>query len=451
MLTRTERLWVQRITGVLGITLMSRFIGFLYPVLVLRELDRSAAGLAFFFINSAYFVVQPVSGGPAMAMVRPIAAASTDDERAQWLRAAAAAVMPGLGLALAVAVIACLTSGAPVWPMFLMVFGLSFDTMYFQVLTARHRYTAAATYRLLANIGQLMALVLVFAMGWHSIALVVGIFALSYGVGFAVVEAKQRILLRLIRRAVSATRGQRRELMAAAVPTAITGLAYSGITGLDTYLVRLARPDLVATYGAAKTLAAPFLLVTVAITTIVQPETARAGPRQAMAIRRRMLLVGAGGGALAIACCWVFAPLAVHTVYGARYPGAAISLSWLGTGVTLLGIHTLLQVWCWGRGRYRMPLISLGTGAGIAILVNLALVSRVGAYGAGVAVCVGSAVATVLLIILTRVTDGRDTDAALVGATESPVERSRLPRGEESSLQHAGITPTATPGVMGRL
>jgi O-antigen/teichoic acid export membrane protein len=399
---QTRLIWARRISAVVSITLLGRLIGFLYPVLVLRQLDSHAAGLAFFFINTGYFVVQPVSGGPAMAMVRPIAAASSDSERAQWLRAAGAILVPGVAFASTIALIVCVTSEAPAIPMLLMVVGLTADTMYFQLLTARSRYTAAAIYRLISNIAQLAALILIFSLGFHSVTLIVGIFALSYAFGFAVTEPHQRALIGLLKHSVSATRSQRHKLLATATPTLMTGLAYAGITGLDTYLVRLAHSDLVAGYGAAKTLASPFLLVSLAVTTIVQPETARADLNSAIALRRHLLLFGTGIGVVAIAACWILSGFAVSIVYGSRYPEAAMTLSWLGTGATLLGLHTLLQVWCWGRDRYIVPLISLSTGALIAITCNLLLVPGLGARGAGIAFCAGTAVATMLLIILSR-------------------------------------------------
>jgi O-antigen/teichoic acid export membrane protein len=398
----TAAAWFRRISTVVSLTFLGRLIGFLYPVIVLRRLDSHAAGLAFFFMNTGYFVVQPVSGGPAMAMVRPIAAASNDDERAQWLRAAIKILGPGVAFSFAVALIVCLTSNAPVLPMILMVIGLSADTMYFQILTARSRYTVAANYRLIANIAQLIALLLVLALGFRSVTLIVGIFALSYGFGFVAVEPHQRALIGLLKHSVSATRSQLRKLIATATPTLVTGLAYSGIVGLDTYLVRLSRPDLVAGYGAAKTLASPLLLVSLAVMTIIQPETARANEDQAHRIRRHMLLIGSGIGALAIIACWALSGLAVHIVYGARYPEAATTLAWLGAGATFLGLHTLLQVWCWGRDRYIAPLISLSTGALIAIICNLLLVPELGARGAGIAVCLGTGVATAVLVGLSR-------------------------------------------------
>lgn len=399
-LTLTETAWARRIGLVLVITLLGRLIGFLYPVLLLRQLDNAAAGLAFFFINSAYFVVQPVSGGAAMAMVSPIAAASSDDERAQWLRAAASAFVPGIALASVVAIVVCVTSSAPILPMLAMVLGLTADTMYFQLLTARQRYVAAASYRLIANVAQLAALVAVLVLGFRSVTLAVVIFASSYLVGFVAVEPAQRVLIGLARRAVSATRAQRRRLIATAIPTAITGLAYSGIIGLDTYLVRLADHDLVAPYGAAKTLAAPFLLVSLALAMIVQPETARADRMQAAGLRRRIIRLGAAGSTIAIAACWIFSGFAVHLVYGARYPAAVTTLAWLGTGTTLLGLHTLLQMWCWGRGQYVTPLITLGTGAATAVAANLALVPTLGAPGGGAAMCLGATVSTALILHL---------------------------------------------------
>lgn len=399
---RTAARWARRVTAVTAITMFGRLIGFLFTALVLNHLDASDAGLAFFFINTAFFIVQPVSGGPAMAMVRPIAAASSDGERMSWLGAASVVLVPAVAVSFAVAAIACATSGAPVGPMLLMVACLSADAMYFQLLTARYRYTAAATYRLIANAVQLGALIIVLTGGIRSVNLIIAIFALSYLCGIAIVEPRQRVLVGVAQRAATVTRAQCWKLAATAIPTLATGLAYSGMVGVDTYLVRLHDPGQVAGYGAAKTLAAPYLLISFALVSILQPETAKVGPEHAMRLRRRVLAMGLGGSALAIVTCWAVSGLAVSIVYGQRYPEAATTLRWLGTAATLIGFHSLLQMWCWGRGRYVQPTVSLGIGAGVAVVCNLLLLPQLGAPGAGMAVLFGGLTALFLLVALSR-------------------------------------------------
>jgi O-antigen/teichoic acid export membrane protein len=396
------RSWSRRIGLVIALTLLTRLLGFVYPVLVLRELRPAAAGLAFFFINTAYFVVQPVSGGPATALIREVAGADDDDARARWLRAALVLGGPGLLLSLAIGATLCLTSSAPLLPMGVIVLGLAADIFYFQLLTARHRYGWAAGYRLISNVAQLVGLVLVLLAGVRSVTVVVAIFSGSYMIGFAAVEIRERALVGLLGRAVRATAAQRRTLARAGIPTALTGLAYSGIVGLDTYLVRLAGRGLVPSYGAAKTLAAPMLLVSFAVTTIVQPEAALLDDAGARRLRRRLLSTAAPLLAVAVLVAVAVAAPVVHVLYGSRYPSAPASLRWLAGGVAMLGLYTLLQAWCYGRGRYRAPLLSLGAGALLAATVNLALVPRLGGPGAGIAVLAGSTLACGLLVALTR-------------------------------------------------
>lgn len=393
--------WARRVSAVVLLTFLTRLVGFIYPVLVLRELSPAIAGLAFFFINTAYFIVQPVSGGPATALIRPVAAAADDDARARWVRAALSLAVPGVAASLAIGTLLCLTSSAPMLPMVVIVLGLSADIFYFQLLTARHRYAWAASYRLIANLGQLAVLVIALAAGIRSVSVVVAIFAGSYLVGFAVVEPRERVLISLLRRGARATRLHTRTLVRAGVPTALTGLAYSGITGFDTYLVRISGQGLVATYGAAKTLAVPLLLVSFAVTTIVQPETARLGDVAANRLRRRMLAIAVPMVAVALVVAIGVAGPVIHLLYGARYPTAITTFRWLAGGVAVLGVYTLLQAWCYGRGRYGAPLTSLAAGACVATGTNLTLVPALGAPGAGIGVLAGSTVACTLLLLLT--------------------------------------------------
>jgi O-antigen/teichoic acid export membrane protein len=401
-LTGDTGLWARRVSLVVLLTLFTRLIGFVYLVVVLRTLPTAAAGLAFFFINTAYFVVQPVSGGPATAMIRPVAASLDDDARARWLRGALALGVPGIAASLAIGAVLCLTSSAPFLPMIVIVIGLSADIFYFQLLTARHRYASAAGYRLIANVAQLVVLVIVLAAGLRSVLGVVAIFAGSYVVGFAFVELRERALVGLLGRGVRATAGHMRTLLRAGVPTALTGLAYSGIAGFDTYLVRMTNGDLVAAYGAAKTLAAPMLLVSFAMTTIIQPEAARLDDAAASRLRRHMLKMAIPVVTVALLAAIGLAGPAVHLLYGDRYPAAVATFRWLACGIGVLGVYTLLQSWCYGRGRYRAPFVSLTAGACVAATTNLLLVPILGTSGAGMAVLIGSSVACALLLLLTR-------------------------------------------------
>jgi O-antigen/teichoic acid export membrane protein len=396
-----QAVWARRVSAVVLLTSLTRLVGFAYPVVVLRQLPAAAAGLTFFYINTAYFMVQPVSGGPATALIRPVAAARDDDSRARWLRAALFLAGPGIAASLAIGVVLCVTSSAPLLPMIVIVVGLSADIFYFQLLTARHRYASAASYRLISNLGQLAVLAMALAAGLSSVLVVVAIFAGSYVVGFAVVEPRERVLISLLRRGVHATVRHRRVLSRAAVPTALTGLAYAGITGFDTYLVRMTNEGLVSTYGAAKTLAAPMLLVSFAVTTIIQPETARLDHAAANSLRRRVLTLAAPIAAVALAIAIGLAGPVVHLLYGNRYPAAVATFRWLAAGIAVLGLYTLLQSWCYGRGRYRAPLAGLAAGACVAAGTNLLLVPGLGAPGAGIAVLAGSSVACALLLLLT--------------------------------------------------
>jgi O-antigen/teichoic acid export membrane protein len=395
---------VRTATAVVGLTLVGRALGFLFPVLILREFDTQAAGLAYFLINTAYFVVQPISGGPAIAMIRPIAASGSEPEQAQWFHAATITVFPAVLISVLIGVLLCLTSAAPVPPMLILIAGLTTDAMYFQLLTAHRRYVEAATYRLVANVAQLLALLAMLFVGLHSVIGAVIIFSSSYLAGIFFTEIVRPTLLSVLRLKAKATRSQRRILLITAIPTSLTGLAYSGLTGLDTYIVRLIHPDVVATYGAAKALTAPVLLVSLALTTMIQPEIARRSKGDAALARHRLIRVASLGVVGAVAASWALAGFAITVIYGARYPEATMALRWLATGTAILGFTTLLQSWCWARAQYLVPLVSLGCGAAVALIADLLLVPSLKATGGGVAMSLGSATSAVLIVLLSRPT-----------------------------------------------
>jgi O-antigen/teichoic acid export membrane protein len=211
-----------------------------------------------------------------------------------------------------------------------------------------------------------------------------------------------------------------RRLLAASVPSALTGYAYAALAGLDTYFLVLNRRDMVATYGAAKTLSVPPLLVAYALGNMVQSEAAHATPEDAAALRRRILrgglLVAAAGTGVA---CAVAAP-AVHLLYGHRFPQAPGALRLLAAATALLGLHSLLHTWAFGRGKYHYPLISLSLGILPAVGLNLALVPAIGITGAAAGVLAGTVVAVGALWLLT----GR---LAAVGADQPALAAGDVP------------------------
>lgn len=356
-----------------------------------------------------------------MAVVRPLAAASDDADRADWIRVALRAAVPAVALSVAIGVPLAVSADASWLAMTYLVLGLSADAMYFQILTGRRRYMTATVYRLVANVAQLAITVALLVAGVRSVHVFLGVFGGSYVLGMAAVELRGAGVLPMLRLpSAHAVSARLRRLLAASVPSALTGYAYAALAGLDTYFLVLNRRDMVATYGAAKTLSVPPLLVAYALGNMVQSEAAHATPEDAAALRRRILrgglLVAAAGTGVA---CAVAAP-AVHLLYGHRFPQAPGALRLLAAATALLGLHSLLHTWAFGRGKYHYPLISLSLGILPAVGLNLALVPAIGITGAAAGVLAGTVVAVGALWLLT----GR---LAAVGADQPALAAGDVP------------------------
>jgi O-antigen/teichoic acid export membrane protein len=379
--------------------LVARGLGFLFPVLLARGLDRDDYALATFLIATGFFAGELILTGYPTALTRALATASPPTERGGWLLSSMAAGLPLLVASSIVGAGLAVVGQAPVGLLVLVIVGLTVDAYYFAALRGLQRFGWLAVYRVAANGLQSLLLVAFLGLDVLSVELAVVLYSTVYLGPILGIELVARPLTGLL--GASGVDGVSRarigELTRFAVPALVSGTAYGAILGVDVFFVRLFAPAAVADYGAARALTLPLLLVPFALSVVLMPRVAAAGP----ADQARALGTALGTAALAAALGWlayaVIGPLAIGLAFPTAYAAAVTPLATLAPAVALLGVYSVLSQWTLGTGRPWAAARSLLAGALVTLGGHATLTASMGAVGAGLAIGLGVLVALVLL------------------------------------------------------
>lgn len=359
--------------GTLFITLAARGIGFLVPVLILRETDHQVAGLAFLTIQLAYFASQPVAGGPAIAAIAPLAASQSRQASIEHFQAMVVLSLQALCLSMGLAACLGLLTATTSWGVCVITLGVCAEAVYFQLCNAESAYIRAALARMSSNILQVLSVGILIASGHGSLTAIL----LAYGVALLATAIAMWFLFRGFSFArLSPWRPITRAIATLRRSSYLTfgaSLAYSALIVADTTALSFFGRSSLAEYGAAKTLASLPLLVGITLTVIVIPETAKTRPSLHGRQLKRLVQLGFSGMFALLALTTLGGSLLITTIYSGRYDGAKLILAILVVGTASLSFHSLLQGWCLGINRPRLPFISLVTGATTTIVLALLL------------------------------------------------------------------------------
>lgn len=380
--------------------LIARGLGFLFPVLLARGLDRDGYALATFLIATGFFAGELILTGYPTALTRALATARTAGERSAWLASSVVAGVPLLAASAVLGAGLALVGQAPVGLLVLVIVGLTVDAYYFAALRGLQRFGWLAIYRVAANGLQLLLLVAFLVVDVVSVELAVVLYSLVYLGPILAIELAARPLTGLLGAPGGVARVSRArigELTRFAVPALVSGTAYGAILGFDVFFVRLFAPEAVADYGAARALTLPLLLVPFALSVVLMPRVAAAEPSG----QARALGTAVGVAGVAAAAGWLgyalLGPLAIDLVFPAAYAAATTPLTSLAPAVALLGVYSVLSQWTLGTGRPWAAAGSLAAGALVTLGAHATLTASIGAVGAGWAIGLGVLVALVLL------------------------------------------------------
>jgi O-antigen/teichoic acid export membrane protein len=374
----------------------TRALGFLFPLVLAHGLSKADFALVYFFINTGFFVAEPVLTGYPTALIHFVALHHR--ARAAWLTSALLGGIPLLLLSITVGELMAKSADAPPVLMSVVVVGLTIDAYYYSALQGLRRFPLLPTYRGSANLTQLLLLLAAIESGMVSVPLAVGIYSLVYLVPIIVLEARFGLVRNLLRHEdARPTYDHAKSLTRFAIPALVAGTAYAAVFSLDSFFVRLFAPNALADYAAAKTLLQPMGLIPFAIGIVLFPQVSAAPPDRRWRLLVRGLRVVAAVEAVAICAYLLLAPMAVGLFFPPSFHAAATPLRLLAPAAALMGCYHILSQWWLGNGRPLVPATSLTVGALACIGCHVLLTSRYGAIGAALSTICGIGIATVIL------------------------------------------------------
>jgi O-antigen/teichoic acid export membrane protein len=375
---------------VLAGNVLSRGLGFLFPVVLARAIAKHDFGTVYFFIGTGFFVAELVLTGFPTAMTRFMAA---EGSRGAWLSSALTGGGPLLVVSLVAGEALAIAAHASPGLMSMVVIGLTIDAYYFALLQGLRRFKLLASYRVSANLAQIALLVGAIALGIDSTAVAVAIYSFVYVVPIAAIELLRHPLRHALRGTLRPELERVRRLTRFAVPALISGMAYAALTQADLLFVKLLAPGALSDYAASRSLAQPVLLVPYAIAIVMLPTVASAGPDERWRLLARAMGVSALLGAALVGLYVAGSALLVGVVLPKDYAKAAASLPLLAGALAAMGVYSILSQWWMGIGRPGPPALALTCGAGVAVGLQCLLTPAHGAVGAATAIAGGVAFA----------------------------------------------------------
>jgi O-antigen/teichoic acid export membrane protein len=392
---------------------VTRGLGFLFPLVLARGLSKPDFALAYFFINTGFFVAEPVLTGYPMALIHFVALHRRS--LATWVLSALLGGIPLLVLSITVGEAMARGTHAPPGLMSVVVVGLTVDAYYYATLQGLRRFPLLPMYRGGANLAQLLLLLAAIQLRLGNVAVAVAVYSLVYLLPIALLEARFGLVRSLFHgEKARPSRAHIKELTGFAIPALVAGTAFAAIFHLDSFFVQLFAPTALADYGAARTLAQPMGLIPFAIGIVLFPQVSAAAADRRWRLLGRGLGAVAAVGALAVGAYLLLAPIAVQLFFPPSYHSAAESLRMLAPAAAIMGCYHILSQWWLGIGRPLVPATSLSLGALVCIGCQLILTSRYGANGAALSIICGISVASLVLGVMT-------VRAALVRRRQAPV------------------------------
>jgi O-antigen/teichoic acid export membrane protein len=377
--------------------IMSRALGFLFPVLLTHTMARRDYALVSFYLSTGWFASQVVLTGFPTALSRELAAEPRPEARGSWTTSAVLAGIPLVMIATAVGVVLAVAASASPALIAVVIVGLTLDAYYFGLLRGLRRFELLAAYRVLANLSQILVLAVVVQLGAVSTAMAVMIYSLVYLIPMALFEIGPGIMRLLAQGSLRPTRERAWILGRFARASLVTGLAWGVVGGLDIFFVKIFAPEALADYAAARTLAVPMTLVPFAVSVVLLPRVAESDAGGQWTLLRRALTAVVLTAVAAVVAYVVLARRFVSLVLPESYAAAADSVVLLAPATGLLGVYAVLSDWWLGTGRPRWPAIAISCGAAVTVSCQVIFTSAYGTRGAVLSVAAGAATALVVL------------------------------------------------------
>jgi len=191
------------------------------------------------------------------------------------------------------------------------------------------------------------------------------------------------------------------ELGRFAVPTVISSGAFAIWFGIDLLLVQNLHPHATGSYAAAKTLAQVFVFVPVALNMVLMPRAAAMNHEKS-----KRYLAGGTLVALCISLCgvaiiYLWGQRLITLVFGYGYSDAYLPLLFLGVGMCIVAVNTVVEGFLIGRGQPHVAAQALVVAMISTCVTGFWLISWLGAIGASLAFTIGGAFAASVMLTKT--------------------------------------------------
>jgi O-antigen/teichoic acid export membrane protein len=388
-----DRGLIQSSTILLAGTTAARLLGFLFSVAAARALAPAEYGLLAYALAVATISSILIGNAPT-GLSRFLARhaghpTKQDSYFTNWL--VVVAVMLGVSLLAVVPVTVVAGLNARIlFGQAVNLIGLAVLQSYREAQRGLQRFLPMVLFSVVANVLQLVGILLAAALGWRTAALFLFIYGLSSVLALAVMQPLAPVRLRFSGQTIAW-----RRLWAIGRflrPILLQTVLFAVWFGADLILVqRIRGPASAGNYAAAKTLLNVLLLPPMAIGSGIAPRVVRMSTEAlqryvagALALTGAALIPG-----LVMVMLW--GRQLTTLIFGSKYPDAAKPLAWLAVGMVLYGLYLILECTWMGRGRPLIDAIATGTGTLSTVTLGLFLVPRTGLVGAATAFTAGAA------------------------------------------------------------
>ena len=274
--------------------------------------------------------------------------------------------------------------------------GIAVLESYLEVQRGLDRYVAMMATYVIANLVQLLGILILASNGVRSPTAFLIIYGLSSIVALAVMQPMIPVSLRLLRQEIEWKRI--REIFVFARPLLMQSVFFAVWFSGDLIIVRqLLWPDATGNYGAAKALVNVLLLAPAAIGTAILPRVARLGEGSVARYMLAALALTAVVTLPLVAGAALFGSRLIAILFGAKYPYAAQPVAILAVGMGLHGFYTVIRNILIGLGRPGIDAVASGAAMLCTVAIGLALVPRFGLVGAALAFTTGAAMRTAII------------------------------------------------------
>jgi O-antigen/teichoic acid export membrane protein len=269
--------------------------------------------------------------------------------------------------------------------------GIAVLQTYREAQRGLERFAAMVIFYLLANVIQLLAVLVLAAFGLRNAAVFLTVYGLSSLAALGVVQPLAPLALRFVRETV-----EFQHMIAVArfiQPLVLQTVFFAVWIGADLILVqRLMPADAAGNYAAAKALANAVYLAPSAVSGVVITRVSRMPEISLRAFLLRVMALGLVVTMPLLLTFIAFGRPLTSLIFGSRYPKAAVPLAMLAVGMAVYGLYLLLSGAWRGMGRPAIDAWATGAGTLATVGLGLILVPSVGLIGAAIAFTTGSAV-----------------------------------------------------------